>query len=42
MAKFKLFESDFFLHIPDEEQTKLEPKSHRCIFLGYNMELKGY
>jgi hypothetical protein len=30
------------MHIPDEERTKLEPKSRKCIFLGYDMESKAY
>jgi transposase InsO family protein len=31
-----------FVHIPDESRTKLEPKSHKCIMIGYSEDTKGY
>ena len=42
VAHLKVFGSECFMHIPDEERTKLEPKSCKCIFLGYDMESKAY
>ena len=42
VAHLKVFGSECFMHIPDEERTKLEPKSRKCIFLGYDMESKAY
>ena len=42
VAHLEVFGSECFMHIPDEERTKLEPKSRKCIFLGYDMESKAY
>jgi len=41
VAHLKVFGSECFMHIPDEERTKLQPKSRKCIFLGYDMESKA-
>ena len=30
------------MHIPKDERKKLDPKSKRCIFLGYGATTKGY
>ena len=29
-------------HIPDEKWKKLDPKSHKCIFIGYSEDSKAY
>ena len=29
-------------HIPDEKHKALEPKSEKCIFVGYSEDVKGY
>ena len=29
-------------HIPNEKRKKLEPKSHKCLFMGYSEESKAY
>jgi len=42
VAYIKVFESECFMHIPHKENTKLKPKSHQNILLGYNLELKGH
>ena len=30
------------MHIPDEKRQKLNPKSEKCILIGYSLEQKGY
>jgi len=42
VVHFKVFKNEYYMQIPNEEQTKLEPKSHKCIFFGYKMYSKGY
>jgi len=42
LAKFKVFRIECFVNIRNDEQTTLELKSCKCIFLGYDMEFKGY
>ena len=29
-------------HIPDEKRKALQPKSEKCIFVGYSEDVKGY
>jgi hypothetical protein len=31
-----------YLHVPDEKKSKLDPKSAKCIFIGYSLEQKGH
>ena len=31
-----------FAHIPKDERSKLDPKSRKCVFLGYSSRSKGY
>ena len=41
VAHFKVFGSECFMHIPDEECTKLEPKSRKMYLLGLRHGVKG-
>ena len=36
------FGSDAWAHIPDVKHKALEPKSEKCIFVGYSKDVKGY
>ena len=39
----RIFSYIAFVHIPDEKQQKLYPKSENCILIGYSLEhMKGY
>ena len=31
-----------FVHIPNEKRKKLNPKSEKCILVGYSLKQKGY
>jgi hypothetical protein len=31
-----------YLHVPKVLKTKLDPKSHKCLSLGYCDKMKGY
>lgn len=42
VAHFKVFGCECYAHVPKENRRKLDPKSRKCIFLGYDMETKGY
>ena len=42
LSHVKIFGSITFVHIPDEKHQKLNPKSEKCIFVGYSLEQKGY
>ena len=39
---FRIFGCECFVHVPDAHKTKWDPKSSKCIFLGYSEEAKGY
>ena len=30
------------MHVPDEKRRKLDPKSEKCVLVGYSYEQKGY
>ena len=38
----RIFNSLAYVHIPDEKLQKLDPKSEKCILVGYSLEQKGY
>ena len=38
----KIFGCTCFVHIPNNFRSKLDPKSEKCIFLGYASNKKGY
>ena len=42
LTHLKVFGCVCFVHIPQEVRTKMEPRSEKCIFIGYSMEQKGY
>ena len=42
IAHFIVFGCKLYMHVSNEDRTKLELKSKKCIFLGYNMESKAY
>jgi hypothetical protein len=42
VSHFRLFCSIEWAHIPDEKRKALQPKSEKCIFVGYSEYLKGY
>ena len=37
-----MFGSEAWAHILDEKQKALQPKSEKCIFVGYSEDIKGY
>lgn len=37
-----MFDSVYYAHVPDQRKTKLEDKSKKYIFIGYNERTKGY
>lgn len=38
----KVFGCTSFVHVHSLAQTKLDPRAHKCIFLGYSATQKGY
>ena len=38
----RVFGCAAYAHISNDERKKLDPKSKRCILLGYGTEVKGY
>jgi hypothetical protein len=42
ISNFKIFGSECWGHILNDKRKKLEPKSHKCIFIGYNKDSKDY
>ena len=42
LSHVRIFGSIAFAHILDEKRQKLDPKSEKCIFVGYSLEQKGY
>ena len=41
MAHLRVFGSIAYVHIPDEKRKKLDPKSEKCVFVGYLQSQKG-
>ena len=39
---FRVFGCSAYIHIPNDERNKLDPKAKKCIFLGYGATRKGY
>ena len=42
ISHLKLFGSVAYAHVPNQRRTKLEDKSKRYIFIGYDEKTKGY
>jgi transposase InsO family protein len=42
VSHFRVFGSITWAHIPDEKRKTLQPKSEKCIFVGYCENVKGY
>ena len=42
VSHFRTFGCDFYVHVPNKERNKLQPKSTNCIFLGYSDDKKAY
>ena len=41
-GNLKIFGSPTYVHISSDERSKLDPKSKKCIFIGYVKGVKGY
>lgn len=39
---FRIFGSEVYVHVPKEKRGKLDAKSKKCIFVGYDESQKGY
>jgi hypothetical protein len=42
LSHLKVFGCIEYVHVPNELQTKLDPKAKKCVFIGYSLEQKGY
>jgi hypothetical protein len=42
LAHLRIFGYEAFLHVNIEKLSKLDPKAHKCIFIGYGKIAKGY
>lgn len=42
LSNLKTFGCPVMVHIPSEKRTKLDPKSRKMIFVGYDLNVKGY
>jgi hypothetical protein len=42
VSHIRVFGSIAWAHIPDEKRKALQPKSEKCIFVGYSEDVKGY
>jgi hypothetical protein len=42
VSHFRVFGSIAWAHIPNEKRKELQPKSEKCIFVGYSEDVKGY
>ena len=41
-SKLRIFGCPAYVHVPSDERSKLDPKSKKCIFLGYTKGVKWY
>ena len=42
LGNLKIFGCPAYVHISSDESSKLDPKSKKCIFIGYMKGVKGY
>jgi transposase InsO family protein len=42
VSHLKVFGCIAYVHVPNKEISKLDPKAEKCIFIGYSSEQKGY
>ena len=42
VSHFRVFGCEAWAHILDEKWKALQPKSEKCIFVGYSEDIKGY
>ena len=42
VSHLKVFSTVAYAHVPDQRRTKLEDKSQKYIFIGYDEKTKGY
>ncbi len=42
VSHFRVFNYIAYVHVPDEKRSKLDPKTEKCIFIGYSLKQKGY
>ena len=42
LSHIRIFGSIAYVHIPDDTMQKLDPKSEKCIRVGYTLEQEGY
>ena len=42
IENFHVFGSEVWVHIPKQKRLKWDPKSECCIFVGYDLNTKGY
>jgi hypothetical protein len=42
MTHLRVFRSVIYAHVPDQRRTKLDNKSEKLMYIGYNERLKAY
>jgi hypothetical protein len=42
VSHLRVFDCIAYVHVPNENKSKLDPKVEKCIFIGYSLEQKGY
>ena len=41
-SNLKIFGRQAYVHVQEQQRSKLDPKSKQCIFFGYEKGMKGY
>lgn len=42
ISNLRMFGCLGYIHIPKEQRKKIDNKTRKCLFLGYNIESKAY